>query len=310
MVAPSGGGVQAPVLLMNPRAGRLARRTSRAALRAEARRQGIEVVLPESELDLGRAVRQAVAEGRPRVLVAGGDGTLHQAIQVLAGSASALGVVPAGRGNDLARVLGVPLDPLEALALALAGPVRRIDLGRAGDRFFAGVGGVGLDGEVAAAAREGSGWLPVGLVYPWALLRTLPAFVPPRLRIEHAGGVWEGRAMLALFANGSTFGGGMRVAPDARPDDGLLDLVVVAALGKVELLRVFPKVYRGTHLHHPAITLARLSAARVLADRPLVPWGDGEPLGAAEAELRFEVVPGALRVVAQADTSSKRALDR
>lgn len=302
--------MQASLLLMNPRAGRLARRAARGALAAEARRRGIEVVEPGSARELQSAVGQAVAEGRSRVLVAGGDGTLHQAIQLLAGSPCALGVIPGGRGNDLARVLGVPLDPLLALARAQAGPVREIDLGRAGSRFFACVGGVGLDGEVAAAARAGSGWLPAGMVYPWALLRTLPAFVPPRLRIEHAGGVWEGRAMLALFANGSTFGGGMRVAPDARPDDGLLDLVVVAAIGKGELLRVFPKVYRGTHLRHPAITLARLSAARVIADRPLVPWGDGEPLGAAEPELRFEVAPSALRVVSQAGTSSKRTLER
>jgi len=230
---------------------------------------------------------------------------------VLAGTRAALGVVPAGRGNDLARTLEVPLQPVEALRHALTAPIRDIDLGRAGKRWYACIGGVGFDGEVAAVARRVGKAMPGPFVYPWAVIRKLPGFAPPHVRVEYDGKVWEGRAMMALFANGSTFGGGMRIAPDALLDDGLLDLVLVREVGKLELLRVFPRVYKGTHVDHPAVSMGRAPEARVLADRPLIPWGDGEPLDDAPAsELTFRVVPRALRVVTQIGMSSKSALER
>lgn len=299
------------VLILNPRAGGLTGRGRGDALLREARAQGAEVVESGSVPELLTSVGEAVASGMERVVVAGGDGTLHRAIQILAGTNSALGVVPAGRGNDLARTLGVPLDPHVALRHALTGTVQRIDLGRVGQRWYACIGGLGLDGEVADMARRLGRALPGPFVYPWALLLKLPGFTPPRLRIETGGAAWEGKAMLALFANGSTFGGGMRAAPRARLDDGLLDLVIVGEVGKLELLRVFPQVYRGTHVAHPAVSLARAAEARVFSDRPLVPWGDGEPLAEeAATEVTFRVVPEALRVVAQAGMSSKSALER
>jgi diacylglycerol kinase (ATP) len=180
-----------------------------------------------------------------------------------------------------------------------------------GTRWYACIGGVGFDGEVAAVARRVGKAMPGPFVYPWALIRKLPGFVAPQLRVEFQGTVWEGRAMMALFANGSTFGGGMRIAPRAFLDDGLLDLVLVREVGKLELLRVFPRVYRGTHVDHPAVSTARAPEARVIADRPLIAWGDGEPLGDVPArEITFRAVPRALRVVTQLGTSSKSALER
>jgi diacylglycerol kinase (ATP) len=299
------------VLILNPRAGGLVGRGRVAALLRQARQLGAEVVESNSVPELLAAVGAAVAARADRVVVAGGDGTLHRAIQLLAGTRSALGVVPAGRGNDLARILGVSLDPPRALRHALSGPIQRIDLGRVGDRWFACVGGLGLVEDVADAARRAGKAVPGPFVYPWALLLKLPGFTPPRLRIECAGGVWEGRTMLALFANGSTFGGGMRVAPRARLDDGQLDVVIVGDVGKLELLRVFPRVYRGDHVDHPAVMLARAPVATVVADRPFVPWGDGEPLAETPAtEVTFGVAEGALLVVAQPEMSSKSVLER
>ena len=117
--------------------------------------------------------------------------------------------------------------------------------------------------------------------------------------------------MMALFANGTTFGGGMRIAPQALLDDGMLDLVLVKEVGKLELLRVFPRVYKGSHIEHPAVSLGRAPKARVLSDRPLIPWGDGEPLDdTPSTEVTFRVVPRALRVVTQMGMSSKSALER
>jgi len=277
----------------------------------EARRMGAEIVATRSVEQLLEAVGKAAAAGAERVVVAGGDGTLHHALQVLAGTRAALGVVPAGRGNDLARTLEVPLHAVEALRHALTAPIRDIDLGQVGKRWYACIGGVGFDGEVAAVARRVGKAMPGPFVYPWALLRKLPGFVPPHVRVEFDGTVWEGRAMMALFANGTTFGGGMRIAPGADLDDGLLDLVLVKEVRKLELLRVFPRVYQGTHVDHPAVFLARAREARVLADRPLIPWGDGEPLDSSPAtEITFRAVPRALRVVTQIGMSSKSALER
>jgi diacylglycerol kinase (ATP) len=303
--------VSGAVLVLNPRAGGLVTRGKGVAVVREARRMGAEIVATRSVEQLLDAVGKAASAGVERVVVAGGDGTLHHALQVLAGTRAAMGVVPAGRGNDLARTLEVPLHPVDAIRHALTAPVRTIDLGRAGKRWYACIGGVGFDGEVAAVARRVGKAMPGPFVYPWALLRKLPGFVPPHVRVEFDGEVWEGRAMMALFANGSTFGGGMRIAPQAVLDDGLLDLVLVREVPKLELLRVFPRVYRGTHVEHAAVSTARAQEARVIADRPLIPWGDGEPLDDAPArEITFRVVPQALRVVTQLGTSSKSALER
>ncbi|HET9299992.1 MAG TPA: diacylglycerol kinase family protein [Candidatus Polarisedimenticolaceae bacterium] len=299
------------VLVLNPRAGGLVTRGKGVAVVREARRMGAEIVATRSVEQLQEAVSGAAAAGVERVVVAGGDGTLHNALQALAGTQSALGVVPAGRGNDLARTLDVPLHAVQALQHALTAPIRSIDLGQVGKRWYACIGGVGFDGEVAAVARRVGKAMPGPFVYPWALLRKLPGFVPPHVRVEYDGTVWEGRTMMALFANGTTFGGGMRIAPQAVLDDGLLDLVLVREVGKLELLRVFPRVYRGAHVDHPAVSVARAREARVIADRPLVPWGDGEPLHEVPArEITFRVVPRALRVVTQLGMSSKSALER
>lgn len=299
------------VLVLNPRAGGLVGRRNSVAVLQEARKLGAEIVATRSVDQLLESVGQAAAAGAERVVVAGGDGTLHNALQVLAGTRAAMGVVPAGRGNDLARTLDVPLHPVHAIRHALTAPIQAIDLGRAGKRWYACIGGVGLDGEVADVARRVGKAMPGPFVYPWALIRKLPGFVPPHVRVEYDGTVWEGRAMMALFANGTTFGGGMRIAPQAVLDDGMLDLVLVKQVGKLELLRVFPRVYKGTHVEHAAVSLGRAAEARVIADRPLVPWGDGEPLDEVPArEITFRVVPRALRVVTQLGMSSKSALER
>ena len=299
------------VLVLNPRAGGLVTRGRGVAVVREARRMGAEIVATRSVDQLMEAVSSAAVKGVERVVVAGGDGTLHHALQALAGTQAALGVVPAGRGNDLARTLEVPLHAVQALRHALTAPIQSIDLGRVGKRWYACIGGVGFDGEVAAVARRVGKAMPGPFVYPWALIRKLPGFVPPHVRVEYDGTVWEGRTMMALFANGTTFGGGMRIAPQAVLDDGLLDLVLVREVSKLELLRVFPRVYRGAHVDHPAVSVARAAEARVTADRPLIPWGDGEPLDEVPArEITFRVVPRALRVVTQLGMSSKSALER
>jgi diacylglycerol kinase (ATP) len=287
-------------LVVNPGGGR--GRTGRhlARLRGLAAARGLELELSTDVASLEAAGRRAAADGLDRLLVAGGDGTLHHALQGLARSGTALAILPLGSGNDLAAALGIPADLDAAFELALDGAPRAIDLGQVGGRFFAGVAGVGFDSEVNRYANRVRR-LRGRAIYLWAVLRTLRGFRAPAMRIEHDGGGFVGRAMFVAVANSGRYGGGMRIAPGALLDDGRLDLVIVREMPRHVLLRVFPRVFRGGHTGHAAVEIVRTARVAVALDRPLTAYGDGEPLLAVGAEpVDFEVAPAALRVVAPA----------
>lgn len=248
--------------------------------------------------DLANHVRQAVAEGRDRVLVCGGDGTLHVAIQELAGSSTALGLVPLGSGNDLARALGLPLVPELAIDRALTGRARSIDLGRIGDRWFAGIAGMGLDAAVARRAAQAPRWMRGPWIYPWALLRTLPRFVPPNVRLVADGLNFDGPALLAAFANTPCYGGGMRLAPGATMDDGRFDLVLLKPCSLLRLLSLAPQLYRGKPRAIPEVHRERLQRATYFADPPQDVFADGELVARCGSEgSTIEIVPKVLSVI-------------
>jgi diacylglycerol kinase (ATP) len=286
--------------LLNPAAGRWEAAARLDRLRVLAAAAGAGMVVSKSGADVAVQARRAVEDGVARLVVAGGDGTMHQAAQGLAGSACVLGVVPLGTGNDLAGTLGVPRDLDAAAARALAGRVRRLDLLRVERTFCIGYAGVGFDSEVTRFANEKVKRLRGPLVYVYAVLHTLATFEPPVLRVVHDAGAFEGRAMFAVAANLPRFGGGMRIAPAALPDDGQLDLVIVRALSRLRLLAVFPRVYRGTHVNHPAIEIVRTTKAEFTLDREMTLYGGGEPVAthAAGQPFAVEVMPGSLRVAA------------
>jgi diacylglycerol kinase (ATP) len=259
---------------------------------------GAGLVVSKSGADIAVQARRAVEDGVARLVVAGGDGTMHQAAQGLAGSDCALGVVPLGTGNDLAGTLGIPHDLEAATARALAGGVRRLDLLRVGETVSVSYAGVGFDSAVTEFANQVRR-LRGPLVYVYAVLHTLTTFVPPTLRVAHDGGAFSGRAMFAVAANLPRFGGGMRIAPAAEPDDGWIDLVIVRELSRRRLLAVFPKVYRGTHVDHPEIQIVRTRRAEIAVDREMTLYGGGEPLATHPAGEPFviELMPAALPVV-------------
>lgn len=288
-------------LLVNPAAGRGAARDAIDRLRVLSSRAGAGLVITRRAGDLERQARKAAEDGVERLLVAGGDGTMHQAIQGLAGTPCALGAIPLGSGNDLAATLGAPRDLETAVRHALAGPLQWMDLIRAGESFSASYFGLGFDSEVTRVANRVKR-LRGPLLYPYAVIRTLATFEPPFLTITHDEGTFEGRVMFATVANIPRFGGGMRIAPMADLDDGLLDLVIVKATPKLTLLTVFPKVYGGRHVGHPAVTFARTRRVEITADRELEIYGGGEPVRpvAAGETAAMEVVPGGLRVVGPA----------
>ena len=289
-------------LLLNPAAGRGRGARRCARLEALARAAGIGFETSTSAGDLVERARRAAEEGVERLLVAGGDGTWHWAAQGLAGSATALAPIALGTGNDLARELGFPLDAEAAFRSALAGELARIDLGLLGGRRFCGVAGVGFDAAVAEYARTRVRRLRGPAVYAWATIATLATYRSPAVTLVTDGGEYRGEVFFVAFANTSHYGGGMRIAPGADPADGRIEIVVVRRCSKLRLLGVFPRVYRGGHVGHPAVTLLSATSGSLEIRPAQLINADGEGLGrTGEEALAIGVEPGALAVVRAPD---------
>jgi diacylglycerol kinase (ATP) len=238
--------------------------------------------------------RRAVEDGVDTLVVLGGDGMVHLAVQALAESPTALGVIPLGTGNDFARAMGIPhASPLEAADLVRSGQRRRIDLARAGDVWYATILAAGF--EALVTARGNAMTLPIGsLRYTAAVALELPRFTPLHYTFEIDGVTESREAMLVSLANTSYYGGGMHITPSAVPDDGYLDLVVVEPIGRLELLRFFPTVRTGKHVEHPAYTTRRVRSITIAA-ADVTAYADGERFG--DLPLTITCVPGALDVL-------------
>ena len=235
------------------------------------------------------------------VVAVGGDGTVGACAAGLAdagpGSRAALGVVPAGGGNDAARTLGLPAgDPLAAAGLLTRLHRRPADLATVAGRAYLNVAGAGFDSEVNRVANQRLGWARGRPRYVGAVLAELAVGRPATFELVLDGRATRLAGWLVAVANGPSYGGGMRVAPGASLADGLLDVVVIGAIGKLEFLRTFPKVFSGGHVQHPAVAVHRAARVDLDADRPLAVYADGEPAGTLPAT--FEVRPSAVTVLA------------
>ncbi|MHC3472048.1 diacylglycerol kinase [Streptomyces sp. 7R007] len=288
-------------LFVNPTAGRgrgaHAARPAASALRAAGFR--VRTVLGENAPDALARARAAVAEGTGALIAVGGDGMASLALQAVAGTRTPLGLVAVGTGNDFARTLGLPVrDPAAAgrlIADALKGArLRDIDLGRVGERWFGTVLASGFDSRVNDRGNR-MRWPAGRLRYDLALLAELAAFRPFPYRITlDDGRVREIEATLVAVGNGASYGGGMRICPGADPTDGLFDVTVVGDCGRATLLRVFPTVYRGTHVDHPKVSVYRAATVELAAEG-ITGYADGEPLG--PLPLTARCVRGAVRVI-------------
>ncbi|MFC9622871.1 diacylglycerol kinase [Streptomyces sp. NPDC056930] len=289
-------------LFVNPTAGR-GRGAHAAQPAASALRDAgfsVRTVLGVDADDALRRAREAVAGGTGALIAVGGDGMMSLALQAVAGTTTPLGVVAVGTGNDFARALGMPIrDPAAAGRLAAealkGGTGREIDLGRVGERWFGSVLASGFDSRVNDRGNR-MRWVGGRFKYDLAILAELAAFKPIPYRIRLDGGpVREIEATLIAVGNGSTYGGGMRICADAVMDDGLFDVTVVGDCSRTTLLKVFPRVYKGTHLSHPEVTVHRVSSIE-LAAAGVTAYADGEQLGTLP--LTATCVPGAVRVLA------------
>lgn len=230
----------------------------------------------------------------------GGDGTLQEIVNGLIDAEgrcqATLGIIPGGTGNDFSKMLAYPQNPVRALDVVLDGVVRQLDLGRASGRFFINIAGVGFDAEVVRFLNQRPKRLPAAVTYVSGVLRMLFRFSPRLLTLEFGGETLRQKCLLVSVANGPSHGGGLRMCPEAKPDDGLFDLCVAGDFGRLETVRMLPLVFKGRHTTHPKVKMYRgVKKVRISSDMPLYVHADGEILGQTPTEM--EIVPGALRVI-------------
>ncbi len=291
------------ILIANPCAGRGAGARLAPAIAARLRACGIgcEPRFTRGPGEARTLVAEALRAGAECVAVAGGDGTVNEAVNGYVGVArenQALAVIPVGTGNDFAKMLGMGNDWQLACDRIAQGRSERVDSGTCNGRHFANGIGAGFDAQVALEANA-LRWLRGNAVYGVALARTLLLrYSTPYARIAHDHGALECRITMLAAANGASYGGAFRMAPDASVSDGLLELVVADALSRAGILRLVPHVMRGTHVGRPGVTVFRTTRVVVETDAPLVVHADGEIIERAATRLEVEVRPGALRVVA------------
>ena len=252
----------------------------------------IEVVGVDFE-DAQRKFNTIINEHRSQidaVAVVGGDGMINLAIQKLAHSPIPLALIPAGTGNDFARSLNLDLEnPAENLKTYFSTSPVYVDLGRAKGRFFADILSTGFDSIVNERANRMK-FIQGRMKYNIAIILELSTFKPKSYRFRIDGVEFTTEAMLIAISNGQSYGGGMKVTPDAQLDDGLFDVMILGPVSKIEFLRVFPKVFSGSHTKHPAVKILRGTTITIEADA--IAYADGERMG--ELPVTAEIVPSSL----------------
>ncbi|HUJ34606.1 MAG TPA: diacylglycerol kinase family protein [Solirubrobacteraceae bacterium] len=286
-------------LIVNPVAGggRPARALPdvQSALRGLGLEQRFEYT---SSLEHARELAVEAAANAEVAVAFGGDGLIGAVAGALKHSDGVVGMLPGGRGNDLCRVLGIPLKPVAACAVLASGVVREFDLGQAGDRTFAGIASCGFD-SVANRIANDTRAVRGSLVYAYALVRALPSWTPAGFQVTLDGGEtcdFTGYSVAA--ANSKTFGGGMRLAPDASLQDGLLDVVMIEDMPRLRYLGLAPTVFVGRHVRQRGVRVVRTRELHIASTRPFTLYADGDPI--AELPVTVRVLPGAVRMIVPA----------
>ena len=301
------------VFLVNPASagGSTGKRWPEIAHRAAALGLAGDAFISEEPGQLVALAADAVRGGAELLVVVGGDGSVNEVVNGIAEAEDVeLAVIPRGTGWDFVRTYDIPRDLDAAVAIALNGAVREIDLGLVSYRtwagadaraYFANVASAGISGAIAQRANEASKALGGKISYYWATLAVFARWQTGEMRLSVDDEIRGGKMIDVVVANGRYLGGGMMMCPDASPDDGQFDVLLIGDVTKRDLLFVLPKTYRGKHLPHPRLELLRGRVITVDADEPLPIQLDGEQPGTTPA--RFEVVPHALRLRVPAPTS-------
>jgi diacylglycerol kinase (ATP) len=292
---------KAVVVVANPTAGR--GKGARLIPKVDALLRSLAVPhtlrICEGPEDPERLAGLAASEGADIVAALGGDGHVGACANGIMGTGAALAVIPGGTGNDFARHIGLDRkDPLAAARLLASPELKSIDVAKVTtperERYFVNVGGAGFDSEVNEHAN-GVRRLKGTAKYIYSTFVTLARFTAGEFVVRVDGEEHSFRGMMLAVGNGTSYGGGMRVTPNARSDDGLLDVCVIQELPKWQFVKTFPKVFSGKHVEHEAVTMLRGKQIEISSGRPFQVYADGEPVGHLPAT--FSVVPSALRVV-------------
>jgi diacylglycerol kinase (ATP) len=267
-----------------------------------------DAVLTERPGHATQLARQALDDGYRTIVVVGGDGTVNEVLNglVVEGAVDPevmLGIIPWGTGADFTRSLGIPHDYMGACRQLLRFETRLVDIGkitclhegREVERYFINAAGLGFDGEVAELANRSSKVLGGTMTYLACLFISLVTYRNKDVEFSFDGQHVRGRLNSVIVCNGRYLGGGMFMAPEASFDDGIFDVVILGNLNKLEVVTNLPRVYKGTHLTHPKVSLCHAKEVHVEARERMFLQADGELIG--EAPATFQVVPGALRVV-------------
>ncbi|MDP2859883.1 MAG: diacylglycerol kinase family lipid kinase [Bacillota bacterium] len=254
-----------------------------------------ETLWTEKPKDGVAKAKAALEMGATRVVSVGGDGTIHEVVNVLFGRGVEFGIVPLGRGNDFARTVGIPADPVEAARAAIEGAASPIDLGQANGEVFINVAGLGFDAEVAAEANRIGMFINGTITYFASVFTMLHKYSCQDVTITIDGKTWDQRILLLAVGNGKYYGGGMKITPDAVVDDGLLDIVVAGDMTRLETVLTLPKVYSGAHVHHPKASTYRGKEVTVTSKNTLSVHAEGEII--SSTPVTFKVLAGALRLV-------------
>lgn len=294
-------------LIVNPSAGGGRSLRIAPAVERTLRERGVAVRRVDTrDVEHARTLAREAAAAGETVAALSGDGLIGVIADALRGiDGAVLAVLPGGRGNDLARVLGIPDDPAAAAEVILTGRPRPLDLGlvqaTAGEdsgRAFVGIASAGFDSDANRIANEAPAWLG-GLVYAYGALRALLSWRPAQFELElDTGERHTCTGYSVVVANSRAYGGGMYVAPDAMLDDGLLDVVLSSKTSKLRFLASLPRVFKGTHVELPEVRVLRARALTVSADRPFQMYADGDPIGALP--VRISALPGAVTAIVPA----------
>ena len=319
------------ILIANPISGKgNAKNIAEQAYTAltESGRHG-QLMLTSASGDAKRFAQEAVSDGTRFIIACGGDGTLHEVVNGIATVPDVtLGVLPCGRGNDFAAAIGVPLKPEAAIATLLYGTPIRVDLGRCyqdsrqltvnscqlkdatvepessltdnqqptTNNYFITIATCGYDTEVSRRAAKGTPLFAGTASYAYAAVETLFYYEPPSVRLEGDFGTYEGPLLLAATGITSRYGGGFKIVPDARINDGLFDICIVRPVSSVTVLRLLVTLFWGGHVKHPAVSMHQTRTLKIETDTPMLLYADGEPM--CETPATIEIIKDGLLVMA------------
>lgn len=290
-------------IIANPKAGRGRGEKVLNELKSSFKVREIEIIVTRLPGQTSELSAKAVEDGIQRLIVLGGDGSIGEAANGLVGSDCELGIVPAGTGNDIARSLKIPLSPIRAMQVAVHGYSRKFDVGQDHDTCFFSVLGIGFPADVAEQANQMI-WLKGSAAFFFGMYRTLIGMRKVPVQIELDDREFSLDCTSIMIQNTPYTGGGLLMAPDASMDDGLLDVILVGDIGKLDLMLNFPRIYWGGHLKHPKFAAFKSRNVKITSEIPLRKIFDGDLKGTTPADVAVHVRK--LNVVVEEENNGNR----